>query len=163
MVRQRRNRTQDRDGAEERFKAVLRENGQRWTAERRAVLEAVLDLAGHFNVERLVSDLRERGVAASRATVYRALPLLVEAGLVQPAGVAGDERSYESAFGHPHHDHLVCRRCGRVVEFELEAFEILQRAVAEKHGFELVGHLHELIGICPECRASRAARTAAES
>ncbi len=83
--------------------------------------------------------------------MYRALPLLVDAGLVQPVGLGGEVRRYESAFGHPHHDHLVCTRCGKVVEFEFEAFEILQRAIAERHGFSLQGHVHELFGTCDRC------------
>jgi Fur family ferric uptake transcriptional regulator len=139
---------------------VLRSHGQRWTGEREAVLEAVVAHSGHFSVDGLVRELQERGVAASRATVYRAMPMLIEAGLVQPTGLAGEERRYESSVGIEHHDHLVCRRCSKVVEFHFEAFEILQRAIAEKHGFELIGHVHELIGYCADCRAEEAAQRA---
>ena len=46
---------------------------------------------------------------------------------------------------------LLCSGCGKVVEFEFEAFEILQRDVASKHGFRLSSHHHELVGTCPEC------------
>ncbi len=62
-------------------------------------------------------------------------------------------KSYETTWGRHHHDHLVCSRCGKVVEFEFEAFEILQRDVAAKYGFRLEGHHHELLGTCPECVA----------
>ena len=73
---------------------------------------------------------------------------------MQPAIVAGDSKSYETTYGAEHHDHLVCARCGTVVEFGFEAFEILQREVAARHGFRLTGHAHELLGVCAECRAS---------
>ena len=139
-----------------RFREALRRHGLRWTAEREEILSALGDTAGHFTADELAERLRERGSSASRATVYRALPLLVEAGLVQPMILGGEVRRYESAVGRAHHDHLVCTACGRVVEFEFEAFEILQREVAARHGFSLVAHLHELFGICPECRRAAA-------
>ncbi len=135
-----------------RFRQVLQAEGLRWTEERAAVLEAALAFRGHFGVDELVQAVQQRQVAGSRATVYRALPLLLRAGVIQQAVVTGEERRFESAFGHAHHDHLVCRGCGKVVEFQFEAIEILQKAVAEKHGFQLVGHLLELVGVCPECQ-----------
>jgi Fur family transcriptional regulator, ferric uptake regulator len=137
----------------ERFRSLLHERGQRWTPEREAIAEALLTCTGHFSVEALVADLRARGIAASRATVYRSLPLLVDAGLLQPTLLSKDGVCYETSMGQPHHDHLVCQRCGTVIEFQFEAFEMLQAGIAAKYGFELVGHIHELIGICPDCRA----------
>jgi Fur family ferric uptake transcriptional regulator len=113
---------------------------------------------GHYPIDDLIADLRRRGIRGSKATVYRTLPLLAEAGILQPAIVAGDDRSYETTFGRHHHDHLLCRRCRRVVEFEFEAFEILQREVAARYGFRLESHHHELVGLCPECSAKGKAR-----
>jgi Fur family ferric uptake transcriptional regulator len=95
--------------------------------------------------------LKRRGIRGSKATVYRTLPLLTEAGIVQPAVMTGDIRSYEAAAGREHHDHLVCLGCGKVVEFEFEAFEILQREIAARHGFRLEGHFHQLVGHCADC------------
>jgi Fur family ferric uptake transcriptional regulator len=134
------------------FERFLAGRALRLTPARRAILEAVLARDGHFPLEELVADLRRRGIRGSKATVYRTLPLLEEAGLLQPAVIAGDRRSYEGP-GAGHHDHLVCRRCGTVVEFEFEAFEILQREIAARHGFRLEGHHHQLIGTCPSCLA----------
>ncbi|HEY3450314.1 MAG TPA: Fur family transcriptional regulator [Myxococcales bacterium] len=142
----------NRPEAEERFREVLKEHGLRWTAERGEILEAVVGRAGHFTVDELARRLRQAGCAASRATVYRALPLLVEAGLVQPMVLGGEVRRYESALAAPHHDHLVCTSCGKVVEFQFEAFEMLQREVAAQHGFRLRAHVHELFGLCRECQ-----------
>lgn len=141
----------------ERFRALLRERGQRFTHEREAIVEVLLSRGGHFTVEALLDALRERGLAASRATIYRALPLLLEAGLLHTTISAHSEVQYEAAVG-PHHDHLACQRCGKIVEFELEAFEMLQASIAAKYGFELVGHVHALIGICPDCRGAEPRR-----
>ena len=138
-----------------RFREFLHEKSLRVTGVREVILEAVMAHRGHFHIDELVRDLQRRGVDASRATVYRVLPLLVEAGLIQPTVLSGKGHWYEAAFGHKHHDHLICSECGKVIEFQFEAFEILERDVAAKHGFELKSRVHELIGICPECQTRR--------
>ena len=134
------------------FERFLAGRGLRLTPARAAIVEAVLARAGHFPIEDLVGDLKLRGIRGSKATVYRALPLLTASGILQPAVMAGDSKRYETAFGKEHHDHLVCVSCGKVVEFEFEAFEILQRDVAARHGFTLEGHLHQLVGRCSDCQ-----------
>ncbi|MGC4000569.1 MAG: transcriptional repressor [Anaeromyxobacter sp.] len=116
-------------------------------------MEAALARQGHYPIEELISDLKKRGIRGSKATVYRTLPLLAECGIVEAAIVAGDAKSYETTFGRHHHDHLLCARCNKVVEFEFEAFEILQKEVAARYGFRLDGHHHELIGLCGDCLA----------
>jgi len=145
--------------AVQRFEAFLALRDLRLTSARRAIVEAVLEREGHFPIEDLVRDLKRRGIRGSKATVYRTLPLLTEAGIVQPAVITSETKSYEAAVGREHHDHLVCRGCGRVVEFEFEAFEILQREVAAKYGFVLEAHHHQLFGRCPECRRAQATLT----
>ncbi|HET6439647.1 MAG TPA: transcriptional repressor [Anaeromyxobacter sp.] len=137
----------------ERFERFLHQKDLRLTEARAAIIEAALARQGHYPIEELIADLKARGIRGSKATVYRTLPLLAEAGILQPAIVAGESKSYETTFGRHHHDHLLCSRCGKVVEFEFEAFEILQREVAARYGFRLEAHHHELVGVCPECAA----------
>jgi Fur family ferric uptake transcriptional regulator len=134
------------------FRTYLREHDLRVTDERDAIVRAALAREGHFSVEELALDLQARGVDASRATVYRALPLLMEAGIIQPTELSRERRLYEAAYGKEHHDHLICSRCNTVIEFHFEAFEMLQRDLAAKYGFELTAHFHELIGVCGTCR-----------
>ena len=122
----------------------------------------MLERRGHFPIEELVSDLKRRGIRGSKATVYRTLPLLIETGILQQAVIMGEMKSYEAAIGLHHHDHLVCRRCGDVVEFEFEAFQILQREIAARHGFRLEGHHHQLVGTCQNCQAKEALPSTAE-
>jgi Fur family ferric uptake transcriptional regulator len=137
----------------DRFEKFLEAKDLRLTEARSAIVEAAMARTGHYPIEELIADLKKRGIRGSKATVYRTLPLLAEAGILQPAILAGDAKSYETTFGQEHHDHLICSRCHRVVEFGFEAFEILQREVAGKYGFRLEGHHHELVGTCPECLA----------
>lgn len=141
----------------DRFEAFLRRKDLRLTEARAAIVEAALARQGHYPIEELIGDLKKRGIRGSKATVYRALPLLAEAGILQPAILAGDSRSYETTFGQEHHDHLLCARCGKVVEFGFEPFERLQQEVATSHGFRLETHHHELVGTCPDCLAKESA------
>ncbi len=142
----------------DRFEKFLAKRALRLTEARAAIVEAALARTGHYPIEELIADLKSRGIRGSKATVYRTLPLLAEAGILQPAIVAGDSKSYETTFGQEHHDHLICSRCHKVIEFGFEAFEILQREVAGKYGFRLEGHHHELVGTCPACLAKEGGR-----
>jgi Fur family ferric uptake transcriptional regulator len=135
----------------ERFEEFLRKKELRLTEARAAIVEAALARSGHYPIDDLIADLKARGIQGSKATVYRTLPLLAEAGILQPAILAGETRSYETTYGRAHHDHLICARCGQVVEFGFEQLETLQREVATRYGFRLETHHHELVGTCPAC------------
>ena len=138
----------------DRFERFLHLKDLRLTEARAAIVEAALARDGHYPIDDLIADLKARGIRGSKATVYRTLPLLAEAGILQPAIVVADSKSYETTFGREHHDHLLCGRCGKFIEFEFEAFEILQREVAARHGYRLESHYHELVGTCPDCLAA---------
>jgi Fur family ferric uptake transcriptional regulator len=138
------------------FTDYLHKRSLRITDVREAIVRAALERSGHFQVEDLVEDIRKAGHEVSKATVYRAMPLLVESGIVQPTDVSADRRHFEATFGREHHDHLICSHCHGVVEFYFEAFEMLQREVAAKYDFVLTDHIHELIGVCGTCRRAQA-------
>jgi Fur family ferric uptake transcriptional regulator len=141
------------DRALEQLSELVRIRGLKSSTVRDAVARAALSRRGHFTVDELVHDLRRKGVdGVHPATVYRVLPLLVEAGLLQSVLVStGDGAHYERSFEREHHDHLICTACGQVIEFQSEAIEVLQREVADAFGFNLTGHVHELLGRCQQC------------
>lgn len=136
------------------LREAVRKRGLKNSVVREAVARAALQRQGHFSVEELAQELRNAGVAdAHPATVYRVLPLLAEVGLIQLTLMSqGEGTRYERAFEREHHDHLICTRCGKIVEFQFEAIEILQRDIAERFGFDLTGHVHELLGVCEKCQ-----------
>lgn len=138
----------------ERLRSVLRARSLKLSSVREAIARSALNYSGHFSVEDLVAVLRHKGVSeAHMATVYRAVPLLIEAGLIQPTMLShGNGHFYEVAFEREHHDHLVCKHCNRVIEFHSPAMEALQTEIAERYGFELEEHVHELLGRCKQCR-----------
>lgn len=144
-----------------RFQEYLRSRGKRYTPEREAILETVLDLksdltpSSHFTPEDVAQALRRRGIRMSVVTVYRNLPVFCDAGILRRTCLSSRENLYEVVRGHGGHDHIICIECGKVVEFEYDAFGILQRAVAERHGFAPRGHHLEILGVCPGCRPGR--------
>lgn len=147
----------------DRFRQVLRERSLKSSRVREAVARVALAQTGHFTVEDLLRALREGGVnEAHMATVYRAMPLLLEAGLIQPALVLNsDSQHYEVVFEREHHDHLVCTSCGKVVEYQSAALLALQRKIAARYEFTLDEQTSELHGRCKSCRRASAESTSA--
>ncbi len=136
------------------FESYLAKSNLRVTKERQQLYDGVRAQKGHFTVDTLVHRLKESGYAISRDTVYRNLPLLLEAGVVRQSFRAGRETIYEVDEGKPHHDHLLCSQCGKVEEFVDPKIEALQEDVARQFEFELQHHCHQLVGICKKCRKS---------
>ncbi len=147
-------RSEARD-AIERLGAYLSERGLKRSRRRDLVVEAFYELGGHVPVESLVARARERDPRVSVATVYRTMKLLSECGLAVPRQFGDGQTRYEPARHGDHHDHLICRGCGRIVEFESPRIEALQLQVARRHGFEVENHKLELYGRCPACRRRR--------
>jgi Fur family transcriptional regulator, ferric uptake regulator len=130
--------------------------GGRLTEERVALLHIVCNTKGHFRPEDLLKALDRQSHRVSLTTVYRNLSLLVEAGIIRRTDVQDTSRLggawFERVWGKRHHDHLICSRCGKRVEFSYPAIDVLQDAVAQDHGFTLERHCLELVGVCPECK-----------
>lgn len=139
-------------GEREEFAGFLRAKGCRVTEERLRLLDGIRHQRGHFNVDELVSRLRRRGLRVSRDTIYRNLPILLEAGILGQSFKTSRDTFYESAFRKKHHDHIMCRDCGSVVEFKDPGVERLQKNIARRNGFKLEYHCHQLVGLCRKCR-----------
>ncbi len=135
------------------FLNYLRDEGLKWTPEREKVYEEALSTDGHFEAEELAFRLRKSGSRISKATVYRTLPLLVKAGLLKEVIYGEKHRHYEHVHEGEQHDHLVCLRCGRIIEFEDESLikEIEERVCKGNH-FEPQKVLVEVFGYCKKCQ-----------
>ena len=128
----------------------LRKQGFRWTAQRRLIVEAAFGTHEHFSAEELLDMCRERDASVSRATVYRTLSVLEEAGFVEGLDTGDGSRKFEHVLGHDHHDHMICTECGKIIEFYDEELEQRQEAVAKEHGFVIRSHQLKLFGSCNE-------------
>ena len=142
-----------------RFSEFLARNRLRLTQERRSILDEMLQVRGHFDVDSLLAHFRRKGPAVSRATLYRTLARLVEAGLVHKIEMAEGQAQYEVMVGRHHHDHMICSECGKIIEFFSAELEALQDAMAAKHRFQITQHLLRIIGVCADCRRARRVKT----
>jgi Fur family ferric uptake transcriptional regulator len=124
----------------------------RLTQERELVLDGVMAMAGHFGAEDLVFALRKGGHRVSRATVYRTLDLLVNAGLLQRLTVDEGGWQYEVMHGRAAHAHLYCVRCGKLVDYPVSGLDELHARVRRETNFQPQHHVLRICGICAECR-----------
>lgn len=142
----------DRSDLKEPLRAFLKEKHLHESKVRDLIVDTFLGMDDHMGLEALLGEVRRKNSSVSPATVYRTMRLLVEAGLAHARDFGGGATVYEVAAGKAHHDHLVCERCGLVIEFVDDEIEDLQERVASKNGFELRRHRHELFGICESCQ-----------
>jgi Fur family ferric uptake transcriptional regulator len=134
------------------FGKYLIEKGLKFTPGRKLVLEEVFSRHDHFDAEDLFQVFRSRGEDVSRATIYRTLPLLVESGLVQEAMRCGERICYEHIYGHRSHGHLICIKCGKIIEFENSALEKIKMKVCDEYDFKSVEFRFGVKGYCKDCQ-----------
>jgi Fur family transcriptional regulator, ferric uptake regulator len=136
----------------ERFRRYLRDHRLPVTRPRDFVAETVFLSDDHLSVDAIQRHLKERGVRVGTATVYRTLDVLVQSGLVRAHDFGEGYKRYEPMPAQAHHEHLVCVRCGRVVEFANERLERMLPIIADEHAFQHQRHRVEIYGVCRECR-----------
>ncbi len=129
---------------------LLRAAGYKITPSRLAVLHAVEHGGAHLLPAKILAAARVRAPTLGRATVYRTLDLLTQLGILRPIYVGEGGPSYIRAEGG--HHHLVCSRCGCVVDFDRCIADEMVAELRERFGFEINSHLLEFYGLCPACR-----------
>ncbi len=125
---------------------------QRTTPERYAILDAILEIQGHFDADSLYYRLAASGVKVSKATVYNTLDILQDCGLVSKYRFAESTSRYEKAFGRPQHHHLICLQCGDIIEFINEKLEEIQDTVCTDKNFSAQSSTLQIFGTCSKCR-----------
>jgi Fur family ferric uptake transcriptional regulator len=136
--------------------SYLDDNRLKHTRQREAILEVFLETRGHITSEDLFGKVRELYPHIGHTTVYRTMKILCDAGLASERHFDDGATRYE--IEHEHHDHLVCLRCGKIIEFESSMIEGAQQEVAKRHGFRLLRHRHELYGHCSDCQREKVER-----
>ena len=137
----------------ENFREFLLTKNLRLTKERQIIIEEVFAEHSHFDADELIERLarRDDGRRVSRATIYRSLALLEEAGLIRKVARQDDRDVYDHNYGYPQHDHLICQACGRLIEFSEPRIQALLEEIASQRGFRMKGHRLEVDGLCDEC------------
>ena len=136
----------------EHFRELLEQKGLKCTYERQLIFDEVIHLREHFDADSLYDRFKKKGVRVSRDTVYRTLPLLLESGAIQKSAGSGKRDFFERIGRKGHHDHMICIKCGRIIEFQCEEIEKLQERKAQEFGFKLTFHDHRLFGTCKDCQ-----------
>lgn len=116
--------------------ALLHLKGLRRTSQRDVIIRAAFGTNKHFTADELWELAREIDPSTSRATLYRTLALLVESGLLKEIDLGRDQKCYDPNFiDSPHHNHLICVDCQRVIEFEDAHLEVLEDCITRRLGF----------------------------
>lgn len=129
--------------------------GLKSTTQRDKILKVFVEAGQHLSAEELFLRVKKLHPGIGYATVYRTLKLLAEAGLAQEQRFEDGFTRYEHANTDTHHDHLICTRCGAIIEFENERIEQLQQDVARKNRFKVLTHKLELYGLCADCQGKK--------
>jgi Fur family transcriptional regulator, ferric uptake regulator len=137
----------------ENFKILLKENSLKFTLQREQILKTLYDAHEHLSPELLHSKIQANmpSLNIGIATIYRTLALLEESDLVTSLPFGKQGKKYELA-DKEHHDHMICIKCGKILEFIDEEIEKRQRKIAKEHQFIMTSHSMQIFGICIECQ-----------
>ena len=131
---------------------ALDAGGYRLTAPRRAVADLIAEHGGHFTAAELETAARGRRLGISRATLFRALDLLTELGVVERLDLPTGEHAYVPC-APAHHHHVICSRCGRATDVEDSGVAEAVAEIARRSGYRIDSHRLELFGLCRQCQA----------
>jgi Fur family ferric uptake transcriptional regulator len=133
------------------FQKYLEQRGVRHSKKRMQVFDVFIGCERHLTVAGLVDLVHKKFPKIGIATVYRTLKLIADSGIARAVEFGDGTIRYEHDFGHEHHDHLVCTRCGSFREINSACIEDEQQKIADREGFQLQKHKMILYGICPKC------------
>lgn len=138
----------------EKFQALLKENTLKFTKQRELVLKFLYDNDGHFTPEDIYNKLKQENpdINIGIATVYRTLSLLETSQIASSISFGVQGKKYELGL-KKHHDHLICSKCGEIIEFYDEVIEQRQEDIAKKFNFQMRDHTMKIVGLCENCQA----------
>jgi Fur family ferric uptake transcriptional regulator len=142
-----------------RFDDHLTSQGLRRTRQRDVIVRAAFSTTEHFNADELWERAKGFDKTTSRATLYRTLSLLVQSGLLREIDLGFGHTCYDpNFFDHPHHNHLVCLDCRKVVEFEDQHMDVLEDCISRRLGFRPAVKSLRIEASCEELREKGACR-----
>jgi len=142
------------DALLEQFKQLLKQNGLKFTKQRELILKFLYKNEGHFTPEDIYMLIKKNhpDVTIGIATVYRTLTLLEKEGIATSISFGVQGKKYELG-EKEHHDHLICTKCGKIIEFFDDVIEARrQEAIAKKYNFKMQDHTMKIVGLCETCQ-----------
>jgi len=131
------------------FAKILKDNGVSVTSARRAIFQTLLDADEPLKN----GEIARRTTTVDRASVYRTLELFTRLGITETVTRGWTPHTELAEPFKPHHHHIICENCGKVVEIENDTLEDVLNLVASRYDFALQKHVVELSGLCANCRA----------
>lgn len=133
------------------FGDFVRSKNLRHTSQRDKILATFLRTEKHVSAEELYKIVKRQDHDIGFTTVYRTMKLLSESGLCQEFDFGDGVTRFEHKYGHEHHDHLICTKCGRFIEVVNPKIENMQDALAKKYAFTPTRHKLQIFGVCRGC------------
>src|SRR5204863_357719 len=135
----------------------LKTDGGKRSSKREQIVNVFLRQEGHLSADDLVDIIRREDHRISRATVYRTLQWMVDAGIARKVDFGEGRFRFEHSYRQPRHFHLICKSCHRSFEFLSSDIEGLVEEVATARGFTPSQSVVQIYGTCEECRTGKAA------
>ncbi len=137
------------------FTNYLKTNKLRKTPERYKILEEIYKYDGHFTIEEFYFFLKNKNYRVSKATLYNTFDLLLECNLIKKHQFNSKSNFYEKSYKSRQHDHLICTKCGQIIEFcDPRIHEIIED-ISELYNFSISEHELYLFGLCENCRTEK--------
>ncbi|MGD0006541.1 MAG: transcriptional repressor [Anaerolineaceae bacterium] len=136
----------------------LKQHGHRITPQRAAILKVFTESQDHPSVEQVYEQIKADFPMTSLATIYKTVTLLKEEKEILELGFANESSRYDGNKPYPH-PHLICVRCHRIIDPEIELFNELPQELAQKYGYQIVNQRVDFFGICPECQVNERRQT----
>ncbi len=133
----------------------LKNNGLLHTAQRYQILDIFLKTEDHPTIDDLYLLVKKKNTKIGLATVYRAMKVICDAGLARETDFGNGQKSFEHKYQHQHHDHLICVKCGRIIEVISPEIEKLRDKLAKKHKFSPLRHTMQIFGTCTKCKQNK--------
>jgi Fur family ferric uptake transcriptional regulator len=130
----------------------ISEKGLRYTPQREEILKTFLTVEKHLSAEELHKIVKRNNPHIGYVTVYRTMKLFSEAGLCNEVEFGDGILRFEHCYGHQHHDHLICTKCGKFIEVSKPEIEKMQDTLARQHKFMPTRHKLQIFGFCKKCR-----------
>ena len=135
------------------FRRHLKEQNLKYTPERADILNAILEMDDVFEAESLLASMRSHGDRVSKATVYRTLKLLQDAGIINQALFDEKQSHYQLVYGREASDYMVCVKTGQHIQISSDELIKIRNRICREHGWEPVGHRFQVYAISPDAPA----------